>query len=242
MTTKYYDGEGNDHISEESVLKDMKISASLAPSSFKLREFALYRAQHTNPYIEINEFKTKWAWLFNYPDLGKDAIGNDIEPPFGLWVQEVALNPYADVDIIRWLDREQTQYEIIATIPAVYSPNQDEWLKEDGTHFIGRATEVTKFENAPDEERYKIIKNEISDRLVKPPQSLVAFDKMTEVFELLGVKRNIPDWIIELRKKHPELGPQYDSSTDEEDETKDTSESKTTVVDLDELADGFEED
>lgn len=185
-----------DNLPPGSILRSVKMSPKLKPPPHLLRIFNNYlKNEEENPstcaQIDFAEFGQHWLPLFNY-----GAHKNHSEIPLMDWVEQVAINPYRPVRLMRWVDG---QYVCVAMIPPIFD-NKARIMKHDERDYFAQlatrqAHEIAGASRIKQANGY--IERNLTNRIDVQRRVLTDhFHKMNAIFEMYGVKREIPDWLV----------------------------------------------
>lgn len=180
-----------------SFLNDFRIADTAKPPPHLMRLFNKYvQDEVINPVnlpeISAEEFGRKWLALFNY-----GAHENQSEIPLMDWVQEVAGSPYREVRLMHYVDGV---YREVARIPPIFDRLQPFFEEDKRDYFVGMALAQAHVHGAANhiDEANGYIKRNLTDRIAFRREITRNFHRMSAIFEMYGVKREIPDWIKEL--------------------------------------------
>lgn len=194
----------------DSILKHVKMSPTMKPPPHLLRIFKTYlKNEEENPQceqIDFEEFGTKWLALFNY-----GAHEDHSEIPIMDWVEQVSKNPYRPVRLMRYVDGE---YRCVALIPPIFDHRAKIMKNDDRDYFAqiaARQAHQTQGAHRTKEANGYIERN--FTRRIEVQRRVLTdhFHQMNEIFEMYGVKREIPDWLV--RDSAGELAPKVGDET-----------------------------
>ncbi len=187
-----------ENLPPNSILLNVKMSPKLKPPPHLLHIFNTYlKNEEINPsvceQIDFVEFGQRWLPLFNY-----GAHEDHREIPIMDWVREVSLNPYRPVRLMKHVDGD---YVCIAMIPPIFDNKAKIMRNDDRDYFAQLATrqahEVSGVRRVRQANGF--IERNLTNRIDVHTRVLTDhFHKMNEIFELYGVKREIPDWLVKM--------------------------------------------
>lgn len=146
--------------------------------------------------VDYYEFRNRWLALFNYGNLEGHA-------PLGEWVQEVCRgNAFMEVEVVK--DGQKVpdelhpgQYtirggKVMFTVPPILNRNIEVKLEGDKSidNVVITAQRKREVVAAAGENYYK---QAVAGLIVEVPVDPKLFERMNDVFEHFGVKRNLPN-------------------------------------------------
>lgn len=186
-----------ENLPPDSVLNNFRIADTAKPPPHLMRLFGNYVEHNVInptdlPEISVEEFGSKWLSLFNY-----GAHENQAEIPIMLWAQEVAGSPYREVKLMGTVNGVYTE---VARIPPIFDRLQPYFKEDSRDYFVGMAAMQAHIHGAADrtDEANGFIKRNLTDRIEYKQALSNNFHRMSEIFKLYGVEREIPDWIKEI--------------------------------------------
>lgn len=180
-----------------SILNNFRVADTAKPPPHLMRLFDTYVEHNVLnptdlPEISVEEFGRKWLALFNY-----GAHQDHSAIPIMDWVQEVSGSPYREVKLMGTVNGIYTE---VARIPPLFDRLQPFFKEDTRDYFVGIASVQAHIHGSahrPDEAN-GFIKRNLTDRIEYRRELTRNFHRMSEIFKLYGVEREIPDWIKEL--------------------------------------------
>ncbi len=186
-----------DNLPPDSILNNFRVADTAKPPPHLMRLFGSYVEHNVInptdlPEITVEEFGRKWLALFNY-----GAHQDHQAIPIMDWVQEVSGSPYREVKLMGNVGGVYTE---VARIPPIFDRLQPYFKEDKRDYFVGMATMQAHIHGAADrtDEANGFIKRNLTDRIEYKRALSNNFHRMSEIFKLYGVEREIPDWIKEL--------------------------------------------
>lgn len=193
----HYLAPNPDNLPPNSILNNFRVADTAKPQPHLMRLFTGYVDKNVInptdlPEISVEEFGRKWLALFNY-----GAHENHSEIPIMDWVEQVAGSPYREVRLMHYVNGV---YSEVARIPPIFDRLTPFFKEDTRDYFVGMATMQAHLHGnaSRTEEANGFIKRNLTDRIDYRNQLTRNFHRMTEIFKLYGVEREIPDWIKEL--------------------------------------------
>ena len=186
-----------ENLPPNSVLNNFRVADTAKPPPHLMRLFGSYVEHNVInptdlPEISVEEFGRKWLALFNY-----GAHEDHQSIPFMDWVQEISGSPYREVKLMGTVDGLYTE---VARIPPIFDRLQPYFKEDSRDYFVGMAAMQAHIHGAADrtDEANGFIKRNLTDRIEYKQALSDNFHRMSEIFKLYGVEREIPDWIKEI--------------------------------------------
>lgn len=208
----------------EKIIDSVKLNDSLKPAPHLLKIFKQYNENdQKNPQceeIDFEEFGNKWLALFNY-----GAHEDHSSIPVMDWVEQVSKSPYRPVKLMKYVDGVRTQ---VALIPPLFDNYSMELADGNREYFLQLASKAsaTQRKGQREQEADAYIKRNITDRLDKGKGITTAhryFLEMNKIFELYGVEREIPDWLIKRLNIEDEPGIKLEGAESSKETTSESS-------------------
>ena len=186
-----------DNLPPDSILNNFRVADTAKPPPHLMRLFGSYVEHNVInptdlPEISVEEFGRKWLALFNY-----GAHQDHQAIPIMDWVQEVSGSPYREVKLMGNVGGVYTE---VARIPPIFDRLQPYFKEDKRDYFVGMATMQAHIHGAADrtDEANGFSQRNLTDRIEYKRALSNNFHRMSEIFKLYGVEREIPDWIKEL--------------------------------------------
>lgn len=216
-----------DNLPPDSILNNFRVADTAKPPPHLMRLFGSYVEHNVInptdlPEITVEEFGRKWLALFNY-----GAHQDHQSIPVMDWVQEVSGSPYREVKLMGTVNGVYTE---VARIPPIFDRLQPYFKEDKRDYFVGMAAMQAHIHGSADrtDEANGFIKRNLTDRIEYKKALSNNFHRMSEIFKLYGVEREIPDWIKEMEgyekdgeetekaTKQTELSPVSDGMIEED--------------------------
>lgn len=186
-----------DNLPPDSILNNFRVADTAKPPPHLMRLFGSYVEHNVInptdlPEITVEEFGRKWLALFNY-----GAHQDHQSIPVMDWVQEVSGSPYREVKLMGTVNGVYTE---VARIPPIFDRLQPYFKEDKRDYFVGMAAMQAHIHGSADrtDEANGFIKRNLTDRIEYKQALSNNFHRMSEIFKLYGVEREIPDWIKEM--------------------------------------------
>ena len=186
-----------DNLPPDSILNNFRVADTAKPPPHLMRLFGSYVEHNVInptdlPEITVEEFGRKWLALFNY-----GAHQDHQSIPVMDWVQEVSGSPYREVKLMGTVNGIYTE---VARIPPIFDRLQPYFKEDKRDYFVGMAAMQAHIHGSADrtDEANGFIKRNLTDRIEYKQALSNNFHRMSEIFKLYGVEREIPDWIKEM--------------------------------------------
>ena len=186
-----------DNLPPDSILNNFRVADTAKPPPHLMRLFGSYVEHNVInptdlPEITVEEFGRKWLALFNY-----GAHQDHQSIPVMDWVQEVSGSPYREVKLMGTVNGIYTE---VARIPPIFDRLQPYFKEDKRDYFVGMAAMQAHIHGSADrtDEANGFIKRNLTDRIEYKKALSNNFHRMSEIFKLYGVEREIPDWIKEM--------------------------------------------
>ena len=186
-----------ENLPPNSILSSVRVGNTVKPPPHLLRMFAAYvEKEVTNPVnlpqVDFDEFGRRWLPLFNY-----GAHEDHSQIPLMDWVAEVAGSPYREVSLMRYVDGS---YVEVARIPALFDRLVPIMKDDDKDYFMQLATVQSAIHQGSNhtKEADGFIERNITNRIEVKRALSANFHRMSAIFNMYGVERQIPQWITDL--------------------------------------------
>ena len=186
-----------DNLPPDSILNNFRVADTAKPPPHLMRLFGSYVEHNVInptdlPEITVEEFGRKWLALFNY-----GAHQDHQSIPVMDWVQEISGSPYREVKLMGTVNGVYTE---VARIPPIFDRLQPYFKEDKRDYFVGMAAMQAHIHGSADrtDEANGFIKRNLTDRIEYKQALSNNFHRMSEIFKLYGVEREIPDWIKEM--------------------------------------------
>lgn len=191
-----------ENLPPNSILNSIRVGNTVKPPPHLLRMFSTYVENEvlnpTNlPQVDFDEFGRKWLPLFNY-----GAHEDHSRIPLMDWVSEVSGSPYREV---RLMQHRGGVYVEVARIPAIFDRLTPVMKDDDRDYFaqIAAIQSVIHRGGQHIREADGFIERNMTNRIEIKKALSDNFHRMSAIFNLYGVERQLPNWIIELEGSLP---------------------------------------